>query len=782
MSTLDDPAIGPPGPWRKRSTWTAEERARLQAALDKVHAGPPSQADSPRGTGPARSVTSQAAPIVEAREQTAWQTKTLWSLEQRVSMRASLDRVHGRPLSPPVELPLTTESAQRNAPQASSALTLDGRPWTDEQRSQLQSALADLQATRLAARLVAPVGRPGTLSVPGCLPAVTASVLADVEGRSDDLGQTVPPSEWPEVIEDPPLPQSFEALFCGESSPQVETSAAVGPVPVVWAVGSAQAQEFVLPKPPPGHPPRWYGPDEPVEVHGVRLPGLVRVAMDQIVGTQPHASTVAAWLPVEFEVPAGEVQPLPASWVAPAYASLTPSHRGLYLRWLASGRGFSVPPGLGMLFLYCLESRLREVGPGSLADAERAAMARAARELAESYGASSPRARECGLNLAGFLDALGERPQLYRRQPPDMPVSYDVPAPLQVAIGQAARDGAELPVEWALAFVRCDPSASRRTPVGRCPVEFGDMFSLRFARDFPKGLKLRRGSSRPLELVYKCMPERETDAQPTVSAQMVLALSAMLSELQQTQLREAADWCSERLSAYSRFLGREPAAAGTMDAEVRLPGDLLKQRLAARLDGLVKAAGTERAVSAEQAWQALWGGDTARRDSAPFLHELLRSVGLTVDPKAAAAKSTSKEMAPAVPVKEFRLDQSKLERVRQDDAAATQLLAALFAEVEEPPNHVGQPVGQLEAVRGVLPELDDDHFQLLSELLGRDGWTRESLHHVAQRLGLMLDGALERLNEAVLELEGSPLIIDDGELEVDAEIALALRRLLVSWA
>lgn len=769
---FDISAPGLSAPVRKRSTWTPEERARLQAALDRVHTTSPSSDSQSKVAASARQTEAGALPALEVGQPTSRPKRSTWSAEERERLQAALDRVHERVPGAEHTLRPTESGEPPEAPRTVSTLSLDGRAWTEEQRATLLSALADLRATRLAASQASAPAQPKALRVPAEVPAAVNG-SPDLAHSLGSPAQGAEPLALPEVIEDPPLPEGLAVWVDATPPSRAETAAADEPVSV--GAATAPAPEYALPKPPPVALPRWYGPGEPVEVHGLRLPGLVRVAAEQPKWLPLHASTIALWLPVDLDVAPGEVQPRPEAWVPPGYAALSPAERGLYLKWLAAGRTFGVSPGLALLFLSCLESRLREVGADAILDAELSAIVHASRAVVAQYGPSSPMLQEYGMNFACFLEAVRAPPQLYLRKPPDMPVSYEVPALLQVAMGQVARDGQCLPPEWALAFVRCDPHASRRTPVRRCPAEFEALFSIRFEMDFPQGLKPRAMSRKPLTLLYRCMPERTGDAQASLAVDVVLAANARLSEPQVAQLRETAEWCSERLATYSRFLGREPAAEGTADAAVRLPAELLKRQLAARLAVLVNLAGAAKVVSTEQAWQELWGQKPSRKDSVPFLRALLESVGLKV--LSTAEKSVAKGSAPAVTANELRLDPRKLEQVRQDDAAATRLMAVLFADVDESA-HGALPASKSQNGRTVLPDLDDEHFELLTRLLTGADWSRESLQRAAQGLGLMLDGALERINEIADELCGDRLVIDDGVFEVDMTVALQMREAL----
>jgi hypothetical protein len=296
---------------------------------------------------------------------------------------------------------------------------------------------------------------------------------------------------------------------------------------------------------------------------------------------------------------------------------------------------------------------------------------------------------------------------------------------------------------------------------------------MQFEVAFAKGLKVPRRSSKTLEVVYRGVPDLRTGSPASASVVVPSADRTWLRQDQVEALRQAVDQCADELSAYSRFIGRLPTAKGTPDAEVRLPPRLLQRRLAANFETLSASIGRRKEVSLDQAWMALWGKLPERKDSTPFLRALLEAVGLTV--VATVPAPTHRAGIPSLAGQPFRLDPERLEKVRQDEAAATKLLSALFADTAEQAPPASPPTLHVDPARALLPQLDDDHFQLLTTLLNAEDWNRERLHEAASQLGLMLDGALEVTNDAAFELTGGPLVVDDGDLEVDPATAREMK-------
>jgi hypothetical protein len=70
-----------------------------------------------------------------------------------------------------------------------------------------------------------------------------------------------------------------------------------------------------------------------------------------------------------------------------------------------------------------------------------------------------------------------------------------------------------------------------------------------------------------------------------------------------------------------------------------------------------------------------------------------------------------------------------------------------------------------------LALLDAAHQSFFKELIKQETWKREAIHETCKRLGLMVDGAMEVVNEWAFDNVNAPLI-DDGEpVYVDINLA-----------
>lgn len=123
----------------------------------------------------------------------------------------------------------------------------------------------------------------------------------------------------------------------------------------------------------------------------------------------------------------------------------------------------------------------------------------------------------------------------------------------------------------------------------------------------------------------------------------------------------------------------------------------------------------------------------------------------------------------------FKLDPARIAELQKDTEKVSALLANIFTEIEEPATSVAEPAEaeveteQTEAPKGLMG-LDEAHTSLARMMLSRPEWSREELLDVATDLDLMLDGALERINEAAFDTHDMALFEGDDPVTVNAEI------------
>lgn len=123
----------------------------------------------------------------------------------------------------------------------------------------------------------------------------------------------------------------------------------------------------------------------------------------------------------------------------------------------------------------------------------------------------------------------------------------------------------------------------------------------------------------------------------------------------------------------------------------------------------------------------------------------------------------------------LQLDAARVAAVQAETERVTALLAGVFEEQDSAETvAVTVPTDadpeDLEAVGPGLLGLDPDHSAFLRALLSRPRWTRAELQDMAADMELMLDGSLERINEATLEKFDSCIAEGDDPVEIAQEL------------
>jgi len=136
-----------------------------------------------------------------------------------------------------------------------------------------------------------------------------------------------------------------------------------------------------------------------------------------------------------------------------------------------------------------------------------------------------------------------------------------------------------------------------------------------------------------------------------------------------------------------------------------------------------------------------------------FLHNT-KSVETASKPL--ATKKTSKVV----------LDHGKIESLRQDTENVSALLSGIFTDKAE---ESIEPVEVADDGKEIMLGLDDTHAAFLRMLIAKSVWSRQELSDIANDLDLMIDGAIETINEASFEKHNQAVIegVDPVEINLD---------------
>jgi hypothetical protein len=146
----------------------------------------------------------------------------------------------------------------------------------------------------------------------------------------------------------------------------------------------------------------------------------------------------------------------------------------------------------------------------------------------------------------------------------------------------------------------------------------------------------------------------------------------------------------------------------------------------------------------------------------------------TLDASADAPPPQLTTASGAPPSGALHLDPARIAALQAESERVTALLSKVFEEDPPPPPpstiiaqdaHPEEPSGP-----PLLWGLDAEHSAFLRVLLTRHSWSRAELNDIAADMEMMLDGALERVNEAALEKYDARLAEGDDPIEIEQDL------------
>jgi uncharacterized tellurite resistance protein B-like protein len=218
---------------------------------------------------------------------------------------------------------------------------------------------------------------------------------------------------------------------------------------------------------------------------------------------------------------------------------------------------------------------------------------------------------------------------------------------------------------------------------------------------------------------------------------------------------------TRRLLAHLRLLMQAPASLTTLKKKFE-PLDLaVRETIAAFMATVAQSDGEVSPAEVkmlEKVYKAL-GVDSKK------VFSDVHAVAVGTKPTGAAVAK--------VEASGFKLDPARIAALQKDTEKVSALLANIFTEAEEPAvAPVAEPEVEAEtneAPQGLLG-MDEAHTALARMLLSRPQWGRDELQDVAADLDLMLDGALEHINEAAFDAHDVAFLEGEDPVTVNPEI------------
>ncbi len=152
----------------------------------------------------------------------------------------------------------------------------------------------------------------------------------------------------------------------------------------------------------------------------------------------------------------------------------------------------------------------------------------------------------------------------------------------------------------------------------------------------------------------------------------------------------------------------------------------------------------------------------------------LAASGTSITPAKPATSSSLSEsgiVSAAIAKQGFVLDHERIAELQRETAEVSALLAQVFTDdqVDEPEQSFEAVESATETSAGVAG-LDLEHSAFLRLLISRAEWSRSELEAAASDMELMLDGALEQINDMAFERFDMPVTEGDDPIEINTDI------------
>lgn len=212
-----------------------------------------------------------------------------------------------------------------------------------------------------------------------------------------------------------------------------------------------------------------------------------------------------------------------------------------------------------------------------------------------------------------------------------------------------------------------------------------------------------------------------------------------------------------RLRAHVHLLQQAPVSLASLKKQLDVLNESAKEAIASFMTTVAQADGAVSVAEVkilEKIYTAL-GVESKRVFS--DLHAAASGVTEMAKPKAKAAG--------------FSLDQTKIQELQKDTEKVTALLSKIFTEegsVTLPT--VVEPIVEVESPESKFLQLDESHASFARHLLTRKEWARAELQDTASDLDLMLDGALEQINDASWDVYDLAFTEGDDPISVNPEV------------
>ncbi|MGC4191297.1 MAG: TerB N-terminal domain-containing protein [Thermomicrobiales bacterium] len=262
------------------------------------------------------------------------------------------------------------------------------------------------------------------------------------------------------------------------------------------------------------------------------------------------------------------------------WGAMTPTMRGAYLAWIATGRrDAGAPDSFPSLYLCGLERRLfTDLGITGPVAPHQEAEVRAIRDevagLVDAYGPHL--ALGNATRLLALLNLVLRDGDAFAAPPRLDPDRDRVPLELSIGLGILVAAGEPIPPDWALAWAWYRADMPFTSTVTRCPDEVQHLFLARYRQGEGAGISVRTGLG-DLSPVYDPLNAGVPRPRITVPGLPDVFLRRGMG----VKLSSYVAWVCHDLEPYARWLARNPTREGTTMSLLHVPALLLESDLPA---------------------------------------------------------------------------------------------------------------------------------------------------------------------------------------------------------
>lgn len=510
----------------------------------------------------------------------------------------------------------------------------------------------------------------------GVIGGIVGLIYAYMKWQSSAAPQTSSPAVLDQAIHEPTLAElnsttgsrlNRPSALQASSSPTRAQSAALDQDEfhsTFFDQPHSGRQDYAIPTAPAGFTQgRWIPPDETIEVAGTRLPSGMIYVGTTLTAVNGRTTDPCLINPKLSVARSGDFCERHTNYW-PSYSDISSTGRRAYLNWLADGRSHpECDIGYVFLFFYGLERRIiHDTSEDDQLRSEWPAIRDELRRLLAIYAEQGSFRRYAG-ELLNYIELAFATDRLYEQTIPEFPKTYELPAYIRLALGQAAVDRAPVPAQLALAWVRLNPETYLRTAATRCPEEFDRLFVLRYHDTLGEGLVLPKNRTK-LKFVYQAASSGFHGSRITMTYGDIPDVTALTAPIR--TLNEIVDQCTDELSAYSRAVGKDASVRDSLDGLLMLPATLWPPEASQRLKALTNSMQSGMLTRSLHEVIADLGGASSNptRDRVRALARSLESVQIGMEPNVLAGARTP---AASDPIVLFAMSASELGEV---DSAA----------------------------------------------------------------------------------------------------------------